>query len=96
MAATESNSSLKVLRTILIFIILLEASFASANTIHVGNSFPVKSIKKAVELAQPFDSIGKVFPTWILFADAKPASKRIINNKIVRNTLMKSLIQFLP
>ena len=57
MAATESNSSLKVLRTILFFIILLEAGFASANTIHVGNSFPVKSIKKAVELAQPFDSI---------------------------------------
>ena len=57
MARTESNSSLKVLRTILFFIILLEVGFASANTIHVGNSFPVKSIKKAVELAQPFDSI---------------------------------------
>jgi nitrous oxidase accessory protein len=35
----------------------MNVAFAFAAVIHAGNSYPVKTIRKAVELAQPFDTI---------------------------------------
>jgi nitrous oxidase accessory protein len=46
-----------VLRIFIILSILLNVDSSIAGVIHAGISFPVKFIRKAVELAQPFDTI---------------------------------------
>jgi nitrous oxidase accessory protein len=40
-----------------ILICLLFCTYAKATSIHAGRSFPVKSIKEAIAVAQPFDTI---------------------------------------
>lgn len=46
-----------MLRIILVFSFLIKVNLSLAGIIHVGLSYPVKTIKKAVELANPFDTL---------------------------------------
>jgi nitrous oxidase accessory protein len=57
LAAASVKIEIVVLRNIFIFFLILKINFSLAGIIHAGNSYPVKTIKKAVELAQNFDTI---------------------------------------
>lgn len=46
-----------MLRVIFILLFLVKINFSLAAIIHVGISYPVKTIKRAVELSNPFDTI---------------------------------------
>lgn len=46
-----------MLRIFFVFLIVVQPGFSRAGIIHAGNSHPVKTIKKAIALAQPFDTI---------------------------------------
>jgi nitrous oxidase accessory protein len=46
-----------VLRLVLILLFIVHADLSMAGVIRVGVSFPVKTIRKAIELAAPFDTI---------------------------------------
>lgn len=57
MESTSAKIKIVVLRIIFILLFLTKVNFSLAGIIHTGVSYPVKTIKKAVELAQPFDTI---------------------------------------
>ncbi len=46
-----------MLRLIVILSFTINVDFSFAGVVHAGNSYPVKTLRKAVELAQPFDTI---------------------------------------
>lgn len=57
MAAASVKIEIVVLRIIFILLFLVNVNFSHAGIIHAGISYPVKTIKKAIELANPYDTI---------------------------------------
>lgn len=57
MAATSAKIKVVVLRIIFILLFLTKVNFSLAGIIHAGISYPIKTIKKAVELAQAHDTL---------------------------------------
>jgi nitrous oxidase accessory protein len=57
MESASAKTEIIVLRIIFILLFVIKVNFSLAGIIHTGISWPIKTIKKAVELAQPYDTI---------------------------------------